>query len=127
MILKSTLIACIACAGAVLIWTFAAPPVRAAECEITGKASYYCCEHNGRRTASGAIFRDTELTAAMPDRKFMGRVYKVTSGGKSVTVTITDYGPAKSLNRAIDLSKAAFAKLANPNRGVISVCLTRVR
>jgi rare lipoprotein A len=127
MILRATLITAMACAGAVLIWTFAAPPVRAAECEITGKASYYCCEHNGRRTASGSVFNERDMTAAMPSRKYLGRVYKVTSGGKSVTVTITDYGPAKRLNRAIDLSKAAFAKLANPNRGVIAVCLTRVR
>lgn len=96
----------------------------AAEC---GKASWYGGSHHGRLTASGEVFNQYAMTAAMPSRKYLGRVYKVTSGGKSVTVTITDTGGFARYGRLIDLSQGAFAKLANTNRGVIQVCLTRVR
>ena len=102
---------------------FLASPAFAATC---GKASFYCCEHHGRETASGEIFNQNAMTAAMPNRSELGRVYRVTHAGRSVVVRITDVGPAKRLNRAIDLRRAAFAKLAPTSKGVISVCLERM-
>lgn len=91
-----------------------------------GRASFYCCEHHGRETASGEIFNQNAMTAAMPNRSELGRVYRVTYAGRSVVVRITDVGPAKRLNRVIDLSKSSFARLAPTSRGVIRVCLERL-
>lgn len=108
--------------SAALFWL--TTPALSAEC---GRASFYCCEHHGRLTASGEVFDQNALTAAMPNRSELGRVYRVTYAGRSVVVRITDVGPHKRLNRAIDLSRAAFAKLAPTSKGVISVCITRIK
>lgn len=94
---------------------------------VTGRASFYCCEHHGRATASGEIFNQNAMTAAMPNRSELGRSYLVTHSGRSVVVRITDLGPHKRLNRVIDLSRGAFAKLAPTSKGVIKVCLERIR
>lgn len=89
-------------------------------------ASYYCCEFHGRTTASGATFNQNAMTAAMPARKHLGQRYRVTAGGKSVVVRITDTGGFAKYGRVIDLSRGAFAKLAPTSKGVIRVCLERV-
>lgn len=105
---------------------FLVGPVLAAPCKgQTGVASYYGSAHQGRTMANGQPFNMNALTAAMWDVPF-GTKYRVTYGSKSVVVTISDRGPAKRLNRAIDLSKAAFAKLAHPDVGIIKVCIERV-
>lgn len=91
-----------------------------------GKASFYCCEHHGRLTASGERFDQNALTAAMPNRAELGRSYRVTHAGKSVVVRITDTGGFAKYGRVIDLSKASFARLAPTSRGVIRVCLERL-
>ena len=47
---------------------------------------------------------------------------------RTVIVEITDHGPAKSLlrkGRIIDLSRAAFAKLADTELGLIDVTIRR--
>lgn len=106
-------------------YLFGAPPVRAAECRQI-KASYYCCEHHGRKTASGSVFNENALTAAMPSRKHLGQVWKVYHGKRSVVVTITDTGGFAKYGRGMDLSKAAFAKLAPTSKGVIPVKACRV-
>lgn len=113
--------------AAVILWV-AAFFMAALACDgVTGKASYYCCEHHGRATASGEIFNQNAMTAAMPNRSELGRSYRVTHSGRSVVVRITDVGPAKRLNRVIDLSLGAFSKLAPTSKGVISVCIERIR
>lgn len=78
-------------------------------------ASYYHDRFTGRKTASGAIFNNSELTCAHKTLSF-GTKLKVTSikTGKSVIVTVTDRGPFAK-DRHIDLSKKAFMKIA-PNR-----------
>lgn len=95
----------------------------AERCDITGTASYYGFEHHGRRTASGAVFDQWAMTAAMPSRKHLGERWRVTYRGKSVVVTITDLGPHKRLGRAIDLSRGAAAQLGMIEAGVGQVCL----
>ena len=122
MILKSTLIACIACAGAVLIWTFAAPPVRAAECGIT---SWYGTENGQTRTATGERYTGRDFTAAHKTMAF-GTKLKVTYKGKSVIVRINDRGPYIK-GRSLDLSKAAAAKIGLIRSGTGRVCWTKVR
>ena len=100
---------------------FLATPTLAA----CGRASWYGAE-SGNRTANGEYFDGRSLTAAMPSRKYLGHHYRVTHGGKSVVVRITDTGGFAKYGRVIDLSRGAFAKLAPTSKGVIRVCLERV-
>lgn len=86
-----------------------------------GKASYYHDKFEGRKTASGEPFRNSELTAAHKKLPFGTRV-KVTNpeNGKSVVVRINDRGPF-SKSRVLDLSRAAFSKIGDIRKGIISV------
>ena len=92
------------------------------EKEVT--ASWYGEELRGRPTANGEPFDPDELTAAMWDVPF-GTLIKVHYHDKSVVVRINDRGPAKRLKRGIDLSRAAFKKLAPLKLGLIQVTLTK--
>ncbi len=84
--------------------------------EVEGEATYYADRFDGRRTASGTIFRQREMTAAHREFPF-GTVVRVTNlrNSRSVTVRITDRGPfgerAKARNRIIDLSRRAAEAL----------------
>lgn len=115
--------------GAILIcgmaFLFGMPPVKAAEC---GKASWYGVAHHGRTMANGRPFNMHAMTAASWSYP-LGTVVKVRSQatGKEIKVTITDRGPARRLGRVIDLSRAAFAKLAPLSKGLTKVCVTRLR
>lgn len=75
-------------------------------------ASYYADKFTGRRTASGSIFHNTDMTCAHLKLPF-GTKLKVTSlaTGRVVYVTVTDRGPF-SKTKHIDLSKSAFMKIA---------------
>lgn len=101
--------------------------VRPAEAgEQCGEASYYCCEHHGRLTASGEPFDQWAMTAAMPSRAMMGsmvRVCLVSEPNRCVTVRVNDLGPHASLNRVIDLSLGAARALGMEQAGVARVCL----
>lgn len=92
-----------------------------------GKASYYGGKFNGRKTASGEVFDENELTAAHRKYKF-GTILKVTNikNNKHVIVKINDRGPFIK-GRIIDLSKAAFKKIANIKKGVIKVKIEIVK
>jgi rare lipoprotein A len=102
----------------------ASPPGHSGDSVIqTGQASWYGRGHNGRRTSSGAVFDDRELTAAHPSLP-LGTQVKVTSetSGRSVVVTINDRQPDHG-RRIIDLSRAAAAKLGMLGSGTASVTL----
>lgn len=80
-------------------------------------ASYYANKFNGKKTASGARFDNTKLTAA--HRKFpFGTKLRITNerNGKSVIVTVTDRGPFVR-GREIDLSRKAFMDVTSNKRG----------
>ncbi len=109
---------------AILIWAWSIVPVRAAE--TCGVASFYSSAHHGKKMANGQRFNMYANTAAMWDVPF-GSKYRVTHKGKSVTVTITDRGPAKRLGRIIDLSYGAARKLGMLEAGLARVCLTRIK
>ena len=98
-------------------------PAAPATLPQTGRASWYGSQHHGKRTASGAIFDQTKLTAAHPSLPFGTRV-KVTnlSNGKSVEVEITDRGPYAG-NRIIDVSRAAANALGMIESGTATVRL----
>ncbi|WP_438967204.1 septal ring lytic transglycosylase RlpA family protein [Flavobacterium sp.] len=89
-------------------------------------ASYYHDKFTGKKTASGKIFNNNELTCAHKSLPF-GTILRVTSikTNKSVDVTVTDRGPFVK-GRDIDLSKKAFMNIA-PNKyaGSIKVKLEK--
>ena len=97
---------------------YAAPPPT-----VTVTASWYGDECAGNLTASGEVFDPRDMTCAMWDVPFGTRV-RVQLGPRSVVVRVNDRGPAKRLKRGIDLSRAAFAKLADTDAGLIKVKLT---
>jgi len=76
-------------------------------------ASYYHDKFNGRKTASGKIFSNKELTAAHKTLPF-GTKVRVTNlkNDESVIVTITDRGPFVR-GRSLDLSKKAFMDITH--------------
>jgi rare lipoprotein A len=87
----------------------------------TGEASYYAMKYQFRKTASGERFDQQASTAAHKQLPFGSRV-KVTNvkNRESVIVRINDRGPFIR-GRIIDLSRSAFAEIADPRVGVIEV------
>jgi len=99
---------------------------------INGIASWYSEDDPGvlKTTANMEIFDDQKLTCAIWDIPF-NTLIKVTniSNGKSVVVRVNDRGPARRLvsqGRIIDLSKSAFAKIADLDKGLIDIELVIV-
>lgn len=89
----------------------------------TGIASYYNDKHEGKKTASGEIFRQEKFTAAHRTLPF-GTMVKVTnlSNGRSVTVRVNDRGPFAK-GRLIDLSKAAAREIDLIKMGITKVSI----
>ncbi len=96
-------------------------PTEEFEYKKTGIASYYAKKFQYRKTASGEIYNDTLMTAAHRTLPF-GTDVVVTNlnNGKSVKVTINDRGPFKK-RRIIDLSRAAFSKIEDIDKGIVKV------
>ncbi|MBD1914340.1 MULTISPECIES: septal ring lytic transglycosylase RlpA family protein [Cyanophyceae] len=90
---------------------------------LTGMASWYGPGFHGRRSASGEVFNQNDLTAAHRTLPFGTRV-RVTnvSTGQSVVVRINDRGPF-SHGRVIDLSAAAATNIGLRASGVARVQL----
>ena len=84
--------------------------------------------------ANGRKFNPDKMTAASWFYPLGTRVRVTVSspnfGPRSVTVTVTDRGPAKRLvekGRVIDLGRAAFQKIAHPDLGLVSVVVEPVQ
>lgn len=94
-----------------------------------GVASWYSRKdrHVRKHTANGEVFDDTKLTCAVWGVPFGTRL-KVTNleNSKAVVCRVNDRGPAKRLGRKLDLSRAAFGKIANPKEGLVRVSVTSV-
>ena len=86
-----------------------------------GQASFYADYFEGRRTASGAAYRQNLFTAAHRTLPF-GTKVRVTcmESTQSTEVTINDRGPFVK-GRIIDLSKSAFNAINDKNKGIIFV------
>ena len=86
-----------------------------------GKASYYADRFEGRRTASGAIYQHSNMTAAHRTLPF-GTVVKVMNlkNKRDVIVTINDRGPFVR-GRIIDLSRSAAQALGFVKEGIAEV------
>ncbi|GGU82093.1 hypothetical protein GCM10010178_85820 [Lentzea flava] len=113
-------------------------PVAAAGAPLAGKIKPGVAR-NGPAThydsdGSGACSYDRSpdpLTVAMnwsdfEDSKACGAYVLVKANGKSITVRVTNLCPAPCRVGQLDLSKEAFARLANPQQGEIAVTWTLV-
>lgn len=89
----------------------------------SGVASYYADKFNGRRTANGEKFSNSEMTAAHKTLPF-GTLVEVTNmrNGRSVVVRVNDRGPYAHA-RVVDLSKAAARQLGMQHTGTAQVKL----
>ncbi|HMR84183.1 MAG TPA: septal ring lytic transglycosylase RlpA family protein, partial [Niabella sp.] len=84
-------------------------------------ASFYHSKFNGRKTATGDIYRDYLLTAASNIYKLGTRLLVTNKHtGKSVQVVVNDR-MAPGIKNRVDLSKSAFQKIAHTDRGVVPV------
>ena len=88
-------------------------------------ASWYGERYRGKPTASGELFDPDKLTAAHRRLPFGTRV-RCQLGNRFVVVTITDRGPFVK-GREIDLSRAAFQRLANTDAGLIQIRMKVLR
>jgi len=88
----------------------------------TGIASVYSTREGSSRTASGIPLRDGALTAASPNLPLGSRA-RVTNlkNHRSITVLITDRGPAAWTHRIIDLTPAGAHALGIDGLGQVSV------
>lgn len=100
--------------------------VRGCEAE-EGLASWYSkldtLEVRNTYTAYNEKFDDTAMTCASLRYPY-NTLLKVTNldNGRSIVVRVNDRGPSRKLKgRIVDLTKAAFEKLANPSLGLIRV------
>lgn len=91
-----------------------------AEAGFRTTATYYSNYYNGRRMANGQRFSQEALVAAHPSIKLGTRV-KVRHKNRSVVVTIKD-----RCHCTIDLSRAAFKRLAPLKKGRITVYVSRL-
>ena len=78
---------------------------------VRGVASWYGEKYRGKIMANGQPFNPEKLTCAS-NHYLLGTRLLVQSGRKKVQVVVTDRGPDLKLNRQLDLSRAAFQKLA---------------
>jgi rare lipoprotein A len=86
-------------------------------------ASFYGHSHEGRLMANDRPFNPHALTAASWFYP-LGSVVYVTCGARTVRVQVTDRGPALRLvrqGRVIDLSEAAFERIADKRLGLVPV------
>jgi rare lipoprotein A len=96
---------------------------------VTGTASFYGAgETLNDNTAMNVPF-DARLLECASWEYPLGAVLEVTSlrSGKSVIVRCTDRGPAKRLNRIIDLTAYAFSMIDDPKHGLTPVRVRRLK
>ncbi|HVZ39585.1 MAG TPA: septal ring lytic transglycosylase RlpA family protein [Candidatus Kapabacteria bacterium] len=86
-----------------------------------GDASYYADAFEGRRTASGETFSQSERTAAHRTYPF-GTILRVTNlkSGQSTEVRVNDRGPFKE-TRVLDVSRRAAEEIGLTRDGVARV------
>ena len=88
-------------------------------------ASWYNLD--GRKTASGEVFRTHAMTCASNSHK-MGTKLLVTNPktNKSVVVRVNDTGGFSKYGRTLDLSKGAFSKIAHLSQGTVNVTIKKL-
>lgn len=96
------------------------------ETTIKGKVSYYANKFHGRKTASGKRFDNTKLTCAHKTLPF-GTFLKIINpmDGRFVIVEVIDRGPYIK-KRVVDLSRSAFLKIGNLEKGILNVEIEKI-
>jgi rare lipoprotein A len=86
-----------------------------------GEASYYADKFEGRATASGELFSQTELTVAHRTYPF-GTMLRIVNlhNNRVVIVRVNDRGPGKA-SRIVDLSRRAAEELQMVADGIVRV------
>lgn len=110
-------------AGLAALLAFSPPNVgeSAPEEFFVGKASYYSARFEGRKTASGEVFRNKQFTAAHRTFAYNTLLEVVNlKNGKSVVVRVNDRGPWTK-RHMIDVSQAAANKLGMISAGIGNV------
>lgn len=126
--MKAKMFLFIAAFGGILASCSSAKSVSGKTYKKNVHASYYADKFNGRKTASGEKFHNSNYTAAHKKLPF-GTKVKVTNiaNEKSVVVEINDRGPFVP-GREIDLTKKAFMEIAdNKNHGSLRVNLEIIK
>lgn len=97
--------------------------------EFTGTASYYGAGEPLNENTSMNIPFDPRLMECASWEFPLGSVLEVTSlrTGRKVVVRCTDRGPARRLNRLIDLTREAFAEIDNLKSGLTQVHVRRLK
>jgi rare lipoprotein A len=88
---------------------------------MTGVASFYAHKFEGRKTASGELFRQDSLTAAHKYLPFGTLVEVVNLSNDSVVVVKINDRLPQSSKRTIDLSYAAATQLNFIKKGLTKV------
>lgn len=90
--------------------------------KVSGKSTWYGSAYHGRPMANGQVYDMFDPTTVASNMYPFGTKLKVTyaKAGASTMVVVKDTG-AFRFPIVVDLSQAAFAKLANPAVGVIDV------
>ncbi|MCL5957752.1 MAG: septal ring lytic transglycosylase RlpA family protein [Chloroflexi bacterium] len=89
---------------------------------IDGRATWYGGKFNGRKMANGQTYDMNDPTTTASNMYPFGTKLKVTrtKTGKSLEVVVRDTGDFRH-PIVVDLSHAAFGKIANPAEGVMDV------
>lgn len=91
---------------------------------ITGVASFYGYECEGKLMANGRPFNPRKFTAASYDIPLGTRVrVRNLSNDRVIEVVITDRGPNHRLHRLIDLSEAGANRLGYKHQGLTLVSI----
>jgi rare lipoprotein A len=91
----------------------------------TGTASYYANKFEGRKTASGEVFRQDSLTAAHKSLPF-GTLLKVTNLSNDSVVIVKVNDRIGTSSRVIDLSLKAAQQLNFVQKGLTKVTLEKI-
>lgn len=88
-------------------------------------ASWYNLD--GRKTASGEVFRTHAMTCASNSHKIGTKLLVTnTKTNKSVVVRVNDTGGFSKYGRTLDLSKGAFSKIAHLSQGTVNVTIKKL-
>jgi len=93
-----------------------------------GTASFYGWDHAGKRMANGQRFDPRAMTCASWFYPLGTRLKVTADNGLACSVTVSDRGPHRRFvrqGRVIDLSLAAFEKLAGKELGLIEVTIEK--
>lgn len=91
-----------------------------------GKASYYSSKFEGRRTASGEVFKQDSLTAAHKTLPFGTKLLVTNINNDSTVIIKVNDRLSKGSSHVIDLSLKAAKKLNFVRQGITTVTIQKI-